>query len=117
MERPVNFPRALGHEQGTELVTVEAASATVDHSDIRGSSRGARRHGRDPSGAASDWERESDRKACRIVQTRVLLSVGPLDRPPFCPALMGVADLTPPVSAAWPAAPRVGSPRERRWPR
>jgi hypothetical protein len=31
----------------------ETAATTVDHSDIRGSSR-ARQHGRDPSGAASD---------------------------------------------------------------
>jgi len=29
------------------------ADATLDHSDIRGSGQ-ARRHGRDPSGAASD---------------------------------------------------------------
>ena len=39
---------------------------TVDHSDIRGSSLAARHHGRDPSGAASDWGRESGRRACRI---------------------------------------------------
>jgi hypothetical protein len=45
---------------------VETAIATVDHSDIRGSSLAARHHGRDPSGAASDWYREFGRRACRI---------------------------------------------------
>jgi hypothetical protein len=45
---------------------VETAITTVDHSDIRGSSLAARHHGRDPSGAASDLERESGRRACRI---------------------------------------------------
>ena len=45
---------------------VKTAITTVDHSDIRGSSLAARHHGRDPSGAASDWARESGRKACRI---------------------------------------------------
>ena len=33
------------------------AASTVDHSDIRGSSARARQHGRDASGAASDYSR------------------------------------------------------------
>jgi hypothetical protein len=37
-----------------DQAAVEAASSTIDQSDIRGSSLAARHHGRDPSGAASD---------------------------------------------------------------
>jgi len=42
--------------------------STIDHSDIRGSDPSVRRHGHDPSGAASDYERESSLKACRIAR-------------------------------------------------
>jgi hypothetical protein len=47
-------PNHIPLNAGADQVTVEVASSTVDHSDIRGSSPEARRHGRDPSGAASD---------------------------------------------------------------
>jgi len=58
MERPVKLTlftleRFLFFGEADRAV-VEAAITTVDHSDIRGSSLAARRHGRDPSGAASD---------------------------------------------------------------
>jgi hypothetical protein len=52
---------------------VEAAIATVDHSDIRGSEP----HNRDPSGAASDYRRGFSPGAYRIGRSRVLLSVCP----------------------------------------
>src|SRR2546425_3392873 len=59
MERPVNSATSVRSRRcssvaGAGQATVEAAVSTVDHSDIRGSSPEARRHGRDPSGAASD---------------------------------------------------------------
>jgi hypothetical protein len=60
-------------------VTVEAAIATVDHSDIRGSTP----HNRDPSGAASDYWRGFGPEAYRIGRSRVLLSV--------CPSTVAVA--------------------------
>jgi hypothetical protein len=44
----------FGGDGGAERATVEAAKSTVDHSDIRGSSRKTLQHNRDPSGAASD---------------------------------------------------------------
>jgi hypothetical protein len=73
MERPVKLSLSLKElfafvflSGEADRAKVETAITTVDHSDIRGSSLAARHHGRDPSGAASDWERESGRRACRI---------------------------------------------------
>jgi hypothetical protein len=73
MERPVKLGISLKELFAFVFLSgeagrakVETAITTVDHSDIRGSSFAARHHGRDSSGAASDWARESGRKACRI---------------------------------------------------
>jgi len=52
---------------------VEVVFATVDHSDIRGS----KPHNRDPSGAASDYQRGFGPKTYRIELSRILLSVYP----------------------------------------
>ena len=60
-------------------VAVEEAVTTIDHSDIRGSEP----HNRDPSGAASDYEREFGPKTYRIGASRILLRVS-LDRYPRC---------------------------------
>jgi len=54
-------------------MVAETTVATVDHSDIRGS----KPHNRDPSGAASDYQRGSSPEARRIDSSRILLSVGP----------------------------------------
>jgi hypothetical protein len=73
MERPVKLGFSLRELfafvfpfSEADRAKVKTAITTVDHSDIRGSSFAARHHGRDSSGAASDWARESGRKACRI---------------------------------------------------
>lgn len=73
MERPVKLSFTLRElfafvflSGEADRAKVETAITTVDHSDIRGSSHAARHHNRDPSGAASDWVRESGRRACRI---------------------------------------------------
>jgi len=51
MERPVNYGFLVSYfVVGSSAGAVEAAFATVGHSDIRGSEP----HNRDPSGAASD---------------------------------------------------------------
>jgi len=72
MERPVKLSFSLRElfafvslSGEADRAKVETAISTVDHSDIRGSSLAARHHGRDSSGAASDWVRESGRRACR----------------------------------------------------
>src|ERR1017187_3346217 len=52
-------------------VAVEVAVSTVDHPDIRGFEP----HNRDPSGAASDYERGLGPKTCRIGTSRILLFV------------------------------------------
>jgi hypothetical protein len=55
--RPIRCPPSKAAS-----VVAEAAVATVDHSDIRGSEP----HNRDPSGAASDYQRGSSPEARRI---------------------------------------------------
>ena len=52
---------------------VEIVFATVDRSAIRGS----KPHNRDPSGAASDYQRGFGPKTYRIELSRILLSVYP----------------------------------------
>ena len=70
MERPVKYRVfSLGRFfflGEADQATVEAAMSTIDQSDIRGSSLAARHHGRDPSGAASDYGRGFGGKAYRI---------------------------------------------------
>ena len=73
MERPVKLGFSLRELfafvfpfSEADRAKVTTAITTDDQSDIRGSSLAARHHGRDPSGAASDWVRESGHRACRI---------------------------------------------------
>jgi hypothetical protein len=74
------IPHRVSNSEGEAAsVVAEAAIATVDHPDIRGSEP----HNRDPSGAASDYRRGSSPKARRIESSRILLSV-PLDHHRCC---------------------------------
>jgi hypothetical protein len=58
----VSFERGQGQQQPWQVM------ATIDQADIRGS----KPHNHDPSGAASDYYRESG-KACRKLTSRILL--------------------------------------------
>jgi hypothetical protein len=76
MERPVKSERGFGFftsAREAAWVAVEVAVSTVDHPDIRGS----KPHNRDPSGAASDYERGLGPKTCRIGTSRILLFLCP----------------------------------------
>ena len=61
-----------------DRVAAKSAVTTVDQSDIRGSNPKERQHSQSPSGAASDYERESGPKPCHIDETRILHSACPL---------------------------------------
>jgi hypothetical protein len=101
MERPVKSACCSSSSSvwNAAAVAVEATVATVDHSDIRGSTP----HNHDPSGAASDYRRGSSLGACHIESLEGSPFRGSLDRDRcYIPELRSRRSTLPPTARRGP---------------